>query len=44
MVPQEAWHQITNPFKEVCKIIEIQYGTRVEEDDIERQFFFPETP
>lgn len=38
------WHQITNPFKEVCKIIEIQFGARVEEDDIERQFFFPETP
>ena len=40
----EEWHQITNPFKEICKIIEIQYGSRVEEDDIERQFFFPEIP
>ena len=40
----EDWHQITNPFEETCKIIEIQYGSRVEEDDIERQFFFPETP
>ena len=40
----EEWHQITNPHGEVCKIIEIQYGSRVEEDDIERQFFFPETP
>ena len=44
MVPQESWHQITNPFKKVCKIIEIQYGLRVEEEDIQRQFFFPETP
>ena len=40
----EEWHQITNPHGEVCKIIEIQYGSRVEEDDIERRFFFPETP
>ena len=40
----EEWHQITNPYEEVCKIIEIQYGSRVEEDDIERQFFFPEIP
>ena len=43
-LPIETWHQITNPFDEICKIIEIQYGTRVEEEDIERQFFFPETP
>jgi len=43
-IPLEAWHQITNPFSKVCKIIEIQYGTKVQEDDIERQFFFPETP
>ena len=43
-LPKEAWHQITNPFDEACKIIEIQYGSRVEEEDIERKFFFPETP
>jgi len=43
-LPLKCWHQITNPFDEVCKIIEIQYGSRVEEEDIERQFFFPETP
>jgi len=43
-LPIKAWHQITNPFDEVCKIIEIQYGSKVEEEDIERQFFFPETP
>ena len=43
-IPYKAWHQITNPFEEVCKIIEIQYGSKVEEDDIERKFFFPLTP
>jgi len=41
---EKTWHQITNPFNEECKIIEIQSGSRVEEEDIERQFFFPETP
>jgi len=30
------WHQITNPFEETCRIIEIQYGEEVVEDDIER--------
>lgn len=30
------WHQITNPYNEVCKIIEIQFGDATEEDDIER--------
>ena len=43
-LPLMCWHQITNPFDKICKIIEIQYGSRVEEEDIERQFFFPETP
>ena len=38
------WHQITNPFLEECKIIEIQYGSKVIEEDIERQFFYPNTP
>ena len=30
------WHQITNPFAETCQIIEIQYGSNIEEIDIER--------
>ena len=34
------WHQITNPFQEVCKIIEIQYGEATEEDDIERHSLY----
>jgi len=34
------WHQITNPFEETCKIIEIQYGEETEEDDIERYSYY----
>jgi len=30
------WHQLTNPFKEPCKIIEIQYGIECTEEDIKR--------
>lgn len=30
------WHQLCNPFDEPCKIVEIQYGERCDEDDIER--------
>lgn len=35
-VPISSWHQITNPFEEECRIIEIQYGEETCEDDIER--------
>lgn len=35
-VPANAWHQLTNPFTKPCTIIEIQYGERCVEDDIER--------
>lgn len=31
------WHQLTNPFDVPCRIVEIQYGTQCNEDDIERQ-------
>jgi cytidyltransferase-like protein len=31
------WHQLTNPFDEPVKIVEIQYGTSCTEEDIERQ-------
>ena len=31
------WHQLTNPFDTPCKIVEIQYGTACEEEDIERK-------
>lgn len=36
----ESWHQITNPFDEECKIIEIQYGDDTVEEDIERLFYY----
>ena len=39
-VEKEAWHQITNPFSEPCHIIEIQYGEKTDEDDIERLRFY----
>ena len=39
-VKQEEWHQIINPFDKVCKIIEIQYGKKVKESDIERERFY----
>ncbi len=31
------WHQIINPYDEPCHIIEIQYGEKTLEDDIERK-------
>lgn len=35
-VPRNTWHQLTNPFTKPCTIIEIQYGEKCEEEDIER--------
>ena len=43
-VPILAKHQIINDSEKVCVIIEIQYGKRVDEYDIERFFYYPETP
>ena len=37
---KENWHQITNPYKEVCHIVEIQYGDETEETDIERLYYY----
>ncbi len=34
------WHQITNPYEEVCKIIEIQYGIETNEEDIIRHSYY----
>lgn len=31
------WHQLTNPFDQPCKIVEIQYGEQCAEEDIERK-------
>ena len=35
-VPAYAWHQLTNPFTKPCTIVEIQYGKKCDEEDIER--------
>lgn len=40
IVPVKNWHQITNPFNETCHIIEIQYGEKCIEDDIERTEYY----
>ena len=34
------WHQIINPHKDPCHIIEIQYGEETNEDDIERLSYY----
>ncbi len=36
-VPVGQWHQLTNPYDVPCKIVEIQYGEKCEEEDIERK-------
>jgi cytidyltransferase-like protein len=36
-IPVNEWHQLTNPHDEPVKIVEIQYGERCEEEDIERK-------
>ena len=37
IIPQGEWHQLTNPYDSPCRIVEVQYGTACDEDDIERQ-------
>ena len=39
-IPIGAWHQIINPFEVPCHIIEIQYGEKTNEYDIERLRFY----
>jgi cytidyltransferase-like protein len=36
-ISKDCWHQLSNPFAEPCKIVEIQYGDRCVEEDIERR-------
>ncbi len=36
-IPVGEWHQLSNPFTEPCKLVEIQYGNRCIEEDIERR-------
>jgi len=40
LVPLGQWHQITNPFDDVCHLIEIQYGEECIEEDIERTEYY----
>lgn len=42
IVPVSSWHQIYNPYDQECKIIEIQYGNKTIEDDIERLEYYSE--
>ncbi|MBL6694071.1 MAG: adenylyltransferase/cytidyltransferase family protein [SAR86 cluster bacterium] len=39
-VKKNEWHQIINPYKNECKIIEVQYGEKTDEDDIERHSYY----
>lgn len=32
-----TWHKLMNPYDEPCRIVEIQYGEKCNEDDIERK-------
>jgi cytidyltransferase-like protein len=36
-VPLLEWHQLTNPYNTPLKVVEIQYGERCVEEDIERK-------
>jgi len=36
-IPVGDWHQLSNPYSEVCRIVEIQYGIQCVEEDIERK-------
>lgn len=41
-IKKGAWHQIINPYDHPCHIIEIQYGEKTVEDDIERLHYYKE--
>jgi cytidyltransferase-like protein len=36
-IPVGDWHQLSNPYNEPCRIVEIQYGELCVEEDIERK-------
>ena len=36
-VPINKWHRLFNPYDVPCRIVEIQYGDKCEEEDIERK-------
>jgi len=37
IIPVNTWHQASNSTNELCHILEVQYGERCVEDDIERR-------
>jgi len=37
VIPINDWHRLYNPFDVPCRIIEVQYGTACDEEDIERK-------
>jgi mannose-6-phosphate isomerase-like protein (cupin superfamily) len=36
-IPIGEWHQLSNPFKTPCKLVEVQFGLSCVEEDIERR-------
>lgn len=36
-IPVQQWHRLYNPYDQLCKLVEIQYGTECIEADIERR-------
>ena len=36
-IPVGEWHQLSNPFKTPCKLVEVQFGLSCVEEDIERR-------
>ena len=36
-IPVGDWHQLSNPYDVPCRIVEIQYGKKCAEEDIERR-------
>jgi len=41
-INENEWHMLSNETDELLKVIEIQYGTRCEEDDIVRKSLYPD--
>ena len=41
-IKKDSWHQLINESDRPCHIIEIQYGSKREEDDIERHSYYEE--
>jgi cytidyltransferase-like protein len=36
-IPNNEWHRLSNPYATPCKIVEIQFGSDCDENDIERK-------